>query len=182
MQPVRLRLPAHQQHIAACQRQFHHTGAQRRWLAMARLERLVLHAEIPLCPEGETGNGGQGTKETLIVAVVGDAVGARGVVVHEAEVELAACCLLCGQPQDTEALRDWSRWVLEVSLISLDLGARCSVDGSAVFVEAGGGVETEDGGVAMRPGISAGVEDGSGGARGYRGVRMSVSMAPRLIL
>jgi len=72
--------------------------------------------------------------------------------------------------------------VLEVSLVSLDLGARCGVDGSAVFVEAGGGVETEDGGVAMRRSISAGVEDGSRGARRYRGVRMSVSMAPRLIL
>lgn len=114
--------------------------------------------------------------------MVGDAVGARGVVVHEAEVERAACRLLRRQPQGVKALRDWSRWMLEVSLVSLYLGARCGVDGSAFFVEAGGGVETEDGGVAMRPEISAGVDDGSGGARGYRGVRMSVSIAPRLIL
>ena len=69
----------------------------------------MLHAEIPLCAEGETGNGRQGTKETLIVAVVGDAVGAGGVVVHEAEVEPAARRLLRRQSQDIKALRDWSR-------------------------------------------------------------------------
>lgn len=46
----------------------------------------MLHAEVSRCAEGERGDRGVGTEEALIVAVVGYAVCAVGVVVDKAEV------------------------------------------------------------------------------------------------
>ena len=46
----------------------------------------MLHAKIPGCTEGERGNRRVRAEEALIVAVVGYAVCAVGVVIDEAEV------------------------------------------------------------------------------------------------
>ena len=46
----------------------------------------MLHAEVPNRAEGERGDCGVGAEESLVVAVVGYAVRAVGVVVDEAEV------------------------------------------------------------------------------------------------
>ena len=46
----------------------------------------MFHAEVSDCAEGERGDRGIGTEKALIVTVVGYAVCAVGVVIHETEI------------------------------------------------------------------------------------------------
>ena len=46
----------------------------------------MLHAEVSGCAKGERGNRGVGAEKALIVAVVGYAVCAVGIIINEAEI------------------------------------------------------------------------------------------------
>ena len=109
----------------------------------------MFHEEIAFCAEGEGGDGGVGAEEALVVAVVGYAVRARGVVVYEAEV------VGCGREdfgyfaEVVEAVGDgagFAGWVF----FGWDRFGGCGVEdgGGAIRGEFGGFVEAEDGGVA----------------------------------
>jgi hypothetical protein len=60
-----------------------------------------------------------GAEEALVVAVVGDAVGAGGVVVYEAEVEGAAGGGFGGAAEVVEAGWEGAGWDLQVVLVFL---------------------------------------------------------------
>ena len=46
----------------------------------------MFHAEVSSCTEGERGDGGVRTEETFVVAMVGYAVGAGCIIIHQAKV------------------------------------------------------------------------------------------------
>ena len=77
MQPIRLRGAAHQDHVAAAEGQFER---------FVRVLTFVFQEEVAAGAEREGRDGGRGAEEALVVAVVGYAVCACGVVVYEAEV------------------------------------------------------------------------------------------------
>lgn len=109
MQPVRLRRPPHQDHVSTAQRQL-----QRLRHRLVCRKRFVLHEEITLCTEREGCDTGIFTEEAFVVAVIGDAVRACGVVVDQAEIECAAGGLLRDSAEGVEARGEWA-WSATVS-------------------------------------------------------------------
>jgi hypothetical protein len=76
-------------------------------------EKVTLGAETERCDRGKA------PEEALVIAVVGDAVCAGGVVVYEAEVELASCCGFGVTAEVVEAFWDGPWWVFRVVLVLL---------------------------------------------------------------
>ena len=95
----------------------------------------MLHQEVPFRAKREGRNRGIRTEESLIVAVVGDAICAGSVVVHQTEIELAARSSLCGKPELVQALGNPSRRVSGVGIL-LDWLSRLCVNDFAVGAEA----------------------------------------------
>ena len=97
----------------------------------------MLHEEIAFCAEREGGDGWGGTEEALVVAVVGDAVGAGGVVVYEAEVVGGGGEDLGDLAQFVEAVGDWARFAAAVA-VGWDGSGSLAVEEGAVGGEGGG--------------------------------------------
>lgn len=85
VQPIRLRGAAHQDHVAAAEGQFERF-LRKGFRVLTRRNGFVFQEEVSAGTEREGRDGGHGAQEALVVAVVGYAVCAGGVVVYEAEV------------------------------------------------------------------------------------------------
>jgi hypothetical protein len=132
VQPVGLCPSAHQNHVTAPQWQFQGLclsllarGRQLRRRVLRR--RLMFHVEISTSAQRETRYRWKRAQEPLVVAVIGDAVAAAGVIVHEAEVKDTAGSRLAVLPQFIEALRDGARGVFVVVAVPNNLPARLGV-------------------------------------------------------
>lgn len=107
----------------------------------------MFHEEITLGAEREGGDGRARAEEALVVAVVGYAVGAGGVVVDEAEVVCGVRQDFCDPVQLVEAVGQRARVAGWVFVRGYGLGGRCFEEISRGR-EAGGLVDAEDGCVA----------------------------------
>lgn len=68
----------------------------------------MLHIKISLSSEREGCDSRLMAQESLVVTVERYTIRPRGVVVDQAEVELAPSCRLCGISQVIQALWDWT--------------------------------------------------------------------------
>ena len=114
VEPVGLCLASHENHVAAAKwelQRFRACYCCRVFCAMTvlRWSWLVLQDKIPSGTKREGGNGWIWAQETFVVAVECYAVGPRGVVVDEAEVELAARGRLGGPAEVIQAFGDGPR-------------------------------------------------------------------------
>lgn len=100
----------------------------------------MLHAEVSGCAEGEGGDRGVGTEKTLIVAVVGYAVCAVGVVVDEAEVVGCSSEDFCELAQIVKAVRNGT-WSTGLVAVWKDWLGCLAVDEGAIWGERGRGVD-----------------------------------------
>ena len=153
-------------------------------LVRRRRSWFVLHEEVPRRAEGEGGDGRVGSEEALVVAVVGDAVLAGSIVVHKAEVVGCTCENLRRLAELVEAVGDATGGASAVAGGGGDRGGGFSVDEIAIGEEAGSFVDPEDGGAGRveGPEVSGRISWGWRGRVYYRGVFISVSVGPRLIL
>lgn len=76
----------------------------------------MFHTEIPPCAQRKTGDGRLGAKKALVVAVIGYAVCAGSVVIHQAKIVFCACRLLCDLAELVKAGSYGSRlaWTIAV--------------------------------------------------------------------
>lgn len=142
MQPIRLRHPPHQYHIPTPKQHLKHLRA----LWLPSINRFMLEQKVPPRTQRQTRNSRIGAQKSLVIGMVGYAVGSGGVVVDEAKVVGAACGFFGDFAEDFETLRKRTGWNGGVFWFATDLCACCCVDWSSFFVEAGRGVETENGG------------------------------------
>lgn len=108
----------------------------------------MLEHKVPPGAEREGGDGWVPAQEPLVVAVVRDAVGARGVVVDQAEVEDAARRGLGRPPQCVQASWDGPWLVPRVSTGRDGLGC-LGVDYVAGFIEAACVIEPKYSGISV---------------------------------
>ena len=80
----------------------------------------MFHTKIARGAEGEGGDGGVGTKKAFVVAVIGDAVCAVGVVVYKTEVVGGASENLCQLTEVIQALRNGSWFACLVAVWRYD--------------------------------------------------------------
>lgn len=104
----------------------------------------MLEQEVALRAERETRDRGLRSEESLVVAVVADAVGPAGVVVHEAEIVARACEDFGHTSEGIEALGEWSR--AAGVAVGGNRVACATVEEGAAGGEGGGCVDAENGG------------------------------------
>lgn len=161
MQPIGLGLAPHEDHIATRQRQLQRRCGRerRRWILDTGWDWLGLHQEIALRSEGEGCDGGVGTQEALVVAVVGYTIRAGRVVVHETEVVGRVGEDLGDLSELVEAVRDRAGFAGAVVVCRGWFRGVC-IDERAIGRERGGFVHAEDGGAG---GLSVAAGVGRGG-------------------
>lgn len=114
----------------------------------------MLHEEVARGAERDGGDAGVRAEEALVVAVVGDAVVAVGVVIDQAEVETRPRRHFRRPAQAVQTRRDWTRPAGAVTARERrDRVPGVRVDEGAVREEAGAAVDAENGG-AVRVEIS----------------------------
>jgi hypothetical protein len=150
MEPVRLGLPSHQYHVSTGEGKLDWFRLWQWRCGIPRRDRFMLHEEVSRRAQREGRNSRERAEEALIVAMICYTVGPRGVVIDETEVKLTTCRGLGGPSKGIEAFGEGAGWVFEILLLLLSLPrgwhARLGVDDGPVLIEAGGGINAEDGG------------------------------------
>lgn len=82
--------------------------------------------------------------------MVGDAIGAGGVVVYEAEVEFAIGSSFSGKTEGVKAFGQGTGWVFGVVLVVFDRELGFGVQNLAIWGEDASTVESKDSGITTR--------------------------------
>lgn len=108
----------------------------------------MLHQKVSLGSESKGRNRWLRAEEPLIITMVGDAVVAGSVIIHQSKVELTPSCVLRQSPQHVKALRQWpgSAFIR----IARNRFASGGVDDIATRIKLRGIIHSKDGGKSRR--------------------------------
>lgn len=143
MQPVRLGSPSHQNHIATSKRKFQRLRLYWRRIYSTWRQWLVLHQEITSGTKRKGCNCRVWAQEALVIAVKGNTVRSRGIVVDQTEVVFASCRGLSGLSKLVETLWYWSRRILLVLFVRYP-EAGLGVYDMAVLIKLGCFIQPKD--------------------------------------